>query len=36
MIGFNDVITGNPKSYYIGQLGVTAIIEKPAYGEGDK
>lgn len=36
MITFNDPISGNPKSYHKGISGVIAIIEKPAYGDGDK
>lgn len=36
MIGFNELTSGNPKSYFIGKHGVVAIIEHPAYGEGDR
>lgn len=36
MIGFNELKSGNPKFYYVGERGVVGIIEKPAYGDGDK
>ena len=36
MIGFDDHASGNPKAYYVGERGVVSIIEKPAYGDGDK